>query len=80
MKIYTKTGDGGETGLFGGPRVAKDDVRVEALAGLHGLPAVRRLSHDLDVLGRAEERSHTLPEDGVVVGYEHPDLRHVQTV
>jgi cob(I)alamin adenosyltransferase len=30
MKIYTKTGDGGETGLFAGPRVWKDDPRIEA--------------------------------------------------
>jgi cob(I)alamin adenosyltransferase len=30
MKIYTKTGDGGETGLFGGGRVKKSDLRVEA--------------------------------------------------
>lgn len=30
MKIYTKTGDQGETGLFGGPRVRKSDPRVEA--------------------------------------------------
>ncbi len=30
MKIYTKSGDGGETGLFGGGRVRKDDDRVEA--------------------------------------------------
>ena len=30
MRIYTKTGDQGETGLVGGTRVAKDDVRVEA--------------------------------------------------
>ena len=30
MKIYTKAGDSGETGLFGGSRVAKDDARVEA--------------------------------------------------
>ncbi|MBC8103064.1 MAG: cob(I)yrinic acid a,c-diamide adenosyltransferase [Cytophagales bacterium] len=30
MKIYTGTGDAGETGLYGGQRVGKDDVRVEA--------------------------------------------------
>lgn len=30
MKIYTKTGDGGETGLFSGGRVRKDNLRVEA--------------------------------------------------
>ncbi len=30
MKLYTKTGDDGSTGLIGGPRVAKDDLRVAA--------------------------------------------------
>jgi cob(I)alamin adenosyltransferase len=30
MKIYTKTGDNGETGLFGGRRVSKDSLRIEA--------------------------------------------------
>ncbi|GAO03302.1 cob(I)yrinic acid a,c-diamide adenosyltransferase [Anaeromyxobacter sp. PSR-1] len=39
MKIYTKTGDAGETGLFGGPRVRKSDARVEAYGEVDELNA-----------------------------------------
>jgi len=34
MKIYTKKGDTGTTGLFGGSRVPKDDIRVECIGTL----------------------------------------------
>ncbi len=37
MKIYTKTGDRGETGLFGGDRVAKDSPRIEAYGAVDEL-------------------------------------------
>jgi cob(I)alamin adenosyltransferase len=40
MKIYTKTGDQGETGLFGGPRVRKDSPRIEAYGTVDELNAM----------------------------------------
>ncbi len=39
MKIYTKTGDSGETGLFGGSRVSKADPRVAAYGDVDELNA-----------------------------------------
>jgi cob(I)alamin adenosyltransferase len=37
MNIYTKTGDAGQTGLLGGNRVSKDDLRIEAYGTLDEL-------------------------------------------
>ncbi len=39
MKIYTRKGDGGETGFFGGGRVPKAHVRVEAYGDVDELNA-----------------------------------------
>ena len=39
MKIYTKTGDRGETGLFDGTRVVKSDPRVDAYGDVDELHA-----------------------------------------
>lgn len=44
MKIYTKTGDAGETGLFAGARVRKDDARIEAYGTVDELNAAIGLS------------------------------------
>lgn len=38
-RIYTRTGDTGETGLFGGKRVPKNDLRVEAYGAVDELNA-----------------------------------------
>jgi cob(I)alamin adenosyltransferase len=56
VKIYTKTGDDGDTGLFGGPRVSKDDPRIEAygavdeLNAVVGLARTEPMSPQLDVV------------------------------
>ena len=39
MKVYTRAGDGGETGLFGGQRVRKDSARVAAYGEVDELNA-----------------------------------------
>lgn len=39
MKLYTRTGDDGTTGLFGGDRVPKDDPRVAAYGDVDELNA-----------------------------------------
>ena len=47
FKIYTKTGDSGETGLFGGARVPKNHIRVEAYGTVDELNAYIGLLRDL---------------------------------
>lgn len=44
MKLYTKTGDKGETGLFGGARVSKASARVDAYGTIDELNAVLGLA------------------------------------
>ena len=39
MSVYPRRGDRGETDLFGGPRVSKDHLRVEAYGGVDELNA-----------------------------------------
>lgn len=40
MKIYTKTGDNGFTSLFGGDRVSKDNLRIEAYGSVDELNSI----------------------------------------
>lgn len=39
LKIYTRTGDDGTTGLFGGQRVLKNSIRIEAVGAVDELNA-----------------------------------------
>jgi cob(I)alamin adenosyltransferase len=53
MKIYTKTGDSGDTSLFGGQRVPKDALRIEAYGTVDELNSmlgiVRADNHDAEI-------------------------------
>src|SRR5687768_11835675 len=55
MKIYTKTGDAGETGLFGGGRVGKDHPRVEAYGDVDELNATLGLVRAMEPMPRIDE-------------------------
>ena len=55
MRIYTKTGDDGETGLLGGRRIRKDDPRIEAYGTVDELNAVLGLVRSLGLPQREDE-------------------------
>jgi cob(I)alamin adenosyltransferase len=76
MKIYTKTGDKGDTGLFGGGRVPKDDVRVEAYGDVDELNAVLGLARAVEPLPRIDEVLVPLQRDLFSIGalLATPDL------
>lgn len=49
MKIYTKTGDSGKTSLFGGARVPKYDLKIEAYGTVDELNSYIGLIRDQDI-------------------------------
>jgi cob(I)alamin adenosyltransferase len=55
MKIYTRTGDDGETGLFGGGRVSKDHPRVQAYGDVDELNAALGLARAVEIMPRIDE-------------------------
>jgi cob(I)alamin adenosyltransferase len=70
MKIYTKTGDEGTTGLFGGGRVRKDEARVEAYGTIDELNAVVGLVRASKVPGDVDAVLSAVQEDLFVIGAE----------
>ena len=49
MKIYTKTGDSGTTGLIGGTRVPKNHIRIDSYGSLDELNSYLGLVRDQDI-------------------------------
>ena len=68
MKIYTKTGDGGETGLFGGGRIPKDSLRVAAYGEVDEVNAALGLARALDPPEFADPLLQSIQRDLFTVG------------
>ena len=55
MKIYTKTGDDGTTGLFGGARVPKHHIRIESYGTVDELNSYIGLLRHRDIEPKSQE-------------------------
>jgi len=77
MKIYTKTGDTGQTGLFGGGRVSKDDARVEAYGDVDELNAFLGATRAVEMMPRIDEVLVPIQRDLFSLGalLATPDLK-----
>jgi cob(I)alamin adenosyltransferase len=85
MKIYTKTGDKGETALLGGTRVPKHHLRIEAYGTVDELNACIGLARDhitdeadrtllLEIQERLFTLGATLATDPAKTNVKKPDL------
>ncbi len=63
MRIYTKTGDEGQTGLFGGGRVAKDHPRVMAYGDVDELNAAIGLARSTEPTGLFDPELEAIQRD-----------------
>ncbi len=86
MNLYTRTGDDGTTGLFGGDRVSKDDPRIAAFGSVDELNACVGLaaaacdstnpfeSRLLDTLSQLQSRLFDVGADlAAPLGSKHQD-------
>ncbi len=69
MKIYTKTGDKGETSLVGGQRIAKDDPRIEAYGTIDELNSVVGL-----VISQLQKHSRIIAGDLTTIQHHLFDI------
>lgn len=70
MKIYTRTGDAGETGLRGGVRVVKSAPRVEAYGAVDETNALLGVVRSLRPSSRVDQILERVQNELFVVGAE----------
>ena len=91
MKLYTRSGDDGSTGLFGGQRVDKDALRVAAYGTVDELNAALGIAHAIcqfeelrDALTRLQSRLFDVGADLCTIEDEKKKVRigdrHVQEI
>src|SRR3954464_1590444 len=68
LRIYTRTGDQGTTGLFGGGRVDKHHPRVEAYGDVDELNAALGLARSIDMMPRIDEVLVPVQRDLFAIG------------
>lgn len=67
-KIYTKTGDTGQTSLIGGARIEKSDLRLEAYGTLDELNSFIGLVRDFSIEPEAKKTLFTIQSKVFIVG------------
>lgn len=80
MKIYTRTGDLGDTGLFGGGRVPKDDARVVAYGDVDELNSTIGVARATEPSDQMDELLLGLQRDLFSIGalLATPDLAKME--
>ena len=68
MRIYTRTGDSGDTGLFGGGRVSKNHPRVEAYGDVDELNAAIGFARSIEQMPRIDEVLVAVQRDLFAIG------------
>jgi cob(I)alamin adenosyltransferase len=68
VKIYTKTGDRGDTGLFGGGRVPKHHPRVAAYGDVDELNSVLGLARATEPMSRVDDVLAPIQRDLLAIG------------
>ena len=69
-RIYTRTGDNGTTALFGGSRINKDDIRVEAYGSVDTLISLLGVCYATSYNPALRTTLHRIQEELFVVGAE----------
>ncbi|AZQ64227.1 cob(I)yrinic acid a,c-diamide adenosyltransferase [Flammeovirga pectinis] len=81
MKVYTKTGDKGETSLFGGKRVSKTHNRIEAYGTIDELNSYIGLVRDQSVNNKRSDILKEIQDRLFTIGAElaaDPDKPHLK--